>query len=491
MSGLFLLLLLLIFSRDNFHRLKGELEAALERGRRTEEELERGRREAEEEVRRVREDSKKEAGLLLERLQQLEREAKKEDREEDVVEVWRRRLGQQVEQVEVLQEVVAGLQQENGELRGQLRAGVAEVEQGMAELVLQYEAKVGRLERQVREKGEAPGKEQRELEEVLRENSALRSRLKSLVEAKEEVEGEARRVARQLGQVQEAGAQVEADLKAKLRQMEGRAAGLEQQVEVLQGRLDGEEARVEELGRRSRTSTREVEVSKSRLAQVEGDCALKVSQVQVERAREVAGLKQQLLAWEQRAGEAEARLEVGEKEWLEAGVRHRLELERAEGEVEEAKRQLCEAMQKAEERRGELGLQLRGLSERLEEVEEERQHYRQERDRMLRGFDEDMRKVEQEREDMGRELVFLRQEVERRRSGAGEASMKITRKEKVDKEASDDLTIKCKKYSKLIHKLRERLALTKVSSPDLSSSCPGRGRAGHAGEESHGGVCQS
>ena len=53
------------------------------------------------------------------------------------------------------------------------------------------------------------------------------------------------------------------------------------------------------------------------------------------------------------------------------------------------------------------------------QVEEERQHYREERDRMLRGFDVDMRRVEEEREEMGRELAFLRQGGRRGAGGEG------------------------------------------------------------------------
>ena len=53
------------------------------------------------------------------------------------------------------------------------------------------------------------------------------------------------------------------------------------------------------------------------------------------------------------------------------------------------------------------------------QVEEERQHYREERDRMLRGFDVDMRRVEEEREEMGRELAFLRQGGRRGAVGKG------------------------------------------------------------------------
>ena len=53
------------------------------------------------------------------------------------------------------------------------------------------------------------------------------------------------------------------------------------------------------------------------------------------------------------------------------------------------------------------------------QVEEERQHYREERDRMLRGFDVDMRRVEEEREEMGRELAFLRQGGRRGTGGEG------------------------------------------------------------------------
>ena len=76
---------------------------------------------------------------------------------------------------------------------------------------------------------------------------------------------------------------------------------------------------------------------------------------------------------------------------------------------------------------------------------------------MLRGFDADMRMIENEKEDMRRELERLREEVDKRRKGG-----KRIVEDSGSDSSSTELATKCRKYSKLIHKLREKLALTQV-----------------------------
>ena len=274
------------------------------------------------------------------------------------------------------------------------------------------------------------------------------------------LEADGGRMVRQVAEIQEAKSQAEVEMRTQVRQAEVKATGLEAQMEKLTSRLDEEEAKGEEMVVRLRSSSRELETGRSRLVEVERECTLRVSELQIEKAKEVSGLKQEMILLEHRAIDADSRVSAAHKQVAEMAEKQRKEVERLEIEIARERREFSEEIQKLEESKGELGAQMKSMAMRIEEVEEERQNYRQERDRMLRGFDEDMRLVESEREGMRRELEHLREDAEKKGRKRGGGNKRIV--EDSGSDSSTELATKCRKYSKLIHKLREKLALTQV-----------------------------
>ena len=301
----------------------------------------------------------------------------------------------------------------------------------------------------------SPPQAEQENELLLKENRDLRCQLRLLGDTVAKLEADGTRMERQLQEVQEAKSQAELETRTQVRQAEVKAAGLEAQMEKVMRRLDEEEAKGEEMVVRLRSSSRELEIGRSRQVELERECTMRVSEVQIEKAKEVSGLKQQMILLEHRAIDAESRASASDRQVAEMAERQRKEVERLEIEIARERKDFSEEIQKLEESKA---AQMKSMAMRIEEVEEERQNYRQERDRMLRGFDEDMRMVESEREGMRRELEHLREEMEKRRKGGG----RRIGEDSGSSDSSTELATKCRKYSKLIHKLREKLALTQV-----------------------------
>ena len=299
---------------------------------------------------------------------------------------------------------------------------------------------------------------------LLKENSELRARVRGLSEMVEKFESDRSRMVRQLAEIQETASKAEMELRSQARHAEVKVAGLEAQVESLVSRLAEEEEKREEMVVRARSSSRELEIGKSKLIEMERECSLRVSEVQIEKAKEVSGLKQQMIILEHRAIDAESRVSACDKQAGEMVEKNREEVERLEVEIVRQRKELSEEIQRMEEQKAELVAKMKSMAMRIEEVEEERGNYRQERDRMLRGFDEDMRIVENEREGMRRELELLRGELDRRSKNKGGGQRQSKKQLSIDSgsDSSTELATKCRKYSKLIHKLREKLALTQV-----------------------------
>ena len=214
--------------------------------------------------------------------------------------------------------------------------------------------------------------------------------------------------------------------------------------------------------------------------------------MQIEKAKEMSGLKQQMVVLEHRAIDAESRVYACDKKMAEMAVKQREEIERLEIDFVRERREFAEEIQRQEELKAELVAKMKSMAMRIEEVEEERQNYRQERNRMLRGFDEDIRAVETEREVMRRELEHLKGEMDQGIKQKYSKGKKYkTPHEDSGSDSSTELATKCRRYSKLIHKLRDKLALTQVRDPNNNSSIfQGGRREAATGEGGHGRLCQ-
>ena len=320
----------------------------------------------------------------------------------------------------------------------------------------------------------------------------MRSRLRVFGETVDKLEADGDLMGRQLAELEEAKSQAEFQMRNQVRQVEVKAAGLEDQLQRAKSMLEEEEAKGEDMAIKLRSSIREFEMGKSRLVEVERECALRVSEVQIEKAKEMSGLKQQMVVLEHRAIDAESRVYACDKEMAEMAVKQREEMERLEIDFVRERREFAEEIQRQEELKAELVAKMKSMAMRIEEVEEERQNYRQERNRMLRGFDEDIRAVATEREVMRRELEHLKGEMDQGIKQKYSKGKKYkTPHEDSGSDSSTELATKCRRYSKLIHKLRDKLALTQVGDPnDNSSIFQGGRREAATGEGGHGRLCQ-
>ena len=160
-----------------------------------------------------------------------------------------------------------------------------------------------------------------------------------------------------------------------------------------------------------------------------------------------------------------------QRELSEIKEKHNVEINVRDEEILELKCELEDSQQNFSTKNVELQSKLKGLGMAIHEVEDENLRLKNERSCMVRDFNEDMSRISLQNQDMKEEILYLKDQLatsgrskrinqenvikqEDKKPPHNDPSLKM--RPKVNEE---DLRKKCRKYNKLIHKLREKIAM--------------------------------
>ena len=160
-----------------------------------------------------------------------------------------------------------------------------------------------------------------------------------------------------------------------------------------------------------------------------------------------------------------------QRELSEIKEKHNVEINVRDEEILELKCELEDSQQNFSTKNVELQSKLKGLGMAIHEVEDENLRLKNERSCMVRDFNEDMSRISLQNQDMKEEILYLKDQLatsgrskrinqenvikqQDKKPPHNDPSLKM--RPKVNEE---DLRKKCRKYNKLIHKLREKIAM--------------------------------
>ena len=154
--------------------------------------------------------------------------------------------------------------------------------------------------------------------------------------------------------------------------------------------------------------------------------------------------------------------------------KHNVEINVRDEEILELKCELEDSQQNFSTKNVELQSKLKGLGMAIHEVEDENLRLKNERSCMVRDFNEDMSRISLQNQDMKEEILYLKDQLatsgrskrinqenvikqQDKKPPHNDPSLKM--RPQVNEDDHTDLRKKCRKYNKLIHKLREKIAM--------------------------------
>ena len=388
--------------------------------------------------------------------------------------------------------------QENATLRAAFKSDMTELDQNMQETVLEFESKLRKLEKENLVLCEAPGKAETMCRELYQENAELSQNNQVLSESNEDLRTKNIDLQKKILETESKTEALESGMKLNLRQSDARVAGLEKLVESLHAEIAEKEADRLTQEARLRTLIKENQSDKEKLGESErsvqvnndnndndnddDDVQVKLSSLEVSKAREFSSLKRELSLLTQKKSDLDCVIENLQKELGEIKEKHNVEVSVKDEEILELKCELQDALQRFERREVELQSKCKGLGMAIQDVEDENQRLKNERSRMLRDFNEDMSRLSFQNQDMKEEIQFLKDRV-----GANKTSKRGLHQEnaikqddkprhngpspkfqaQVNEDDYTELNKKCRKYNKLIHKLREKIVQLENSAEKL------------------------
>ena len=388
---------------------------------------------------------------------------------------------------------------------------MTDVEQNMQEVILKFESKVSQLEKEKQAFLESPNKIENENHILQKENTVLRNKIRNLTSCMEEYEAETRKQNKQMNEIESNNIKLESDLKMRLKQAETKCIGLEKQLANIMNELTRKDASLNDMNQKLKSVQKEFDLCKIELEEKQRICDIKIGDFEINKAKEFSGLKREISLSQQKIIDNQKIVESQSKELSEIKERHSIEIQKCEEELMESKAGFQDTIQQYEDRQAELGLKIKTLGLTIQDFQEEKDLYKEERTNMLKDFDEDMRRISFENSSMKNEIKFLRDDLERvhlekknleQLSADREKELTndlktienkmITMKgrlldqnEKED-EKSSELSRKCRKYNKLIHKLRDKLALIQADSERIQMEKDAM--VGYISPESHSNV---
>ena len=355
---------------------------------------------------------------------------------------------------------------------------MAELEENMQQTVLEFESKLNQLERENLVLSEAPETAEKMCRQLLQENAELSQKNEFLSESNEDLRTKNMNFQKRIQEIESKSQDLESGMRLNLRQSSAKILGLEKLIESLHEEIAEKERDKLDQEDRLRTLIKDNETDKEKLGESERNVQVKISSLEMSKAREFSSLKRELSLLKQKKSEMDCVKESLEKELDEIKGKHNVNVSVKDEEILELKCDLQDSMQNIETQKMELQSKLKGLGMALHDVEDENQRLKSERSRMVRDFNEDMSRISFQNQDMKEEIRFLKDQLganwTSKSSGHNQKGAikhddklddKLTQKvlspkfqAQVNEDDYTELHKKCRKYNKLIHKLREKIS---------------------------------
>lgn len=344
----------------------------------------------------------------------------------------------------------------------------------MQETVLEFESKLNNLEKENLILSEAPEKAEKMCRQLLQENAELSQKNDFLSECNEDLRSKNMSFQKRIQETESKSQDLESGMRLNLRQSTAKISGLEKLIESLYEEIAEKEKDKLDQEDRLRTLIKDNETDKEKLGESERNVQVKISSLEMSKAREFSSLKRELSLLNQKKSEMDFIIENLQKELDDIKEKHNVNVSVKDEEILELKCDLQDSIQNFETQKMELQSKLKGLGMALHDVEDENQRLKNERARMVRDFNEDMSRISFQNQDMKENIQFLKDQLganwtSKSQSGRNQEDAikhgdKLTHKglspqfeARVNEDDYTELHKKCRKYNKLIHKLREKI----------------------------------
>ena len=336
----------------------------------------------------------------------------------------------------------------------------------MQEVLLQFQSKVSRLEKDKENCLESPSKADKVNRALHAENVGLKSKIKVLTSSNEEQSAEINVLQNNLTQAQSELTNLQSGLKMRLNQSEASNEALQKQITHLLNEMEEKEKIINNHENKSKSLVKDLEQINEKLSEKDREHQMKISAFEVSKAKEISTLKTELSLMKQNMSSQALTVESLEAELSKIGEKHSTELRGKEEDLAEAKVEIEDSLQRLEDRSAELLEKNKEFSLHLRDAEEEIDRLKKERSRILRDFDEDMARISFENEQLRKEVEFLK-------SRPGGSSTEVPASCPPEAGNSSQLERKCGKYKKLIHKLRDKMSVVLADKERLEGELDG------------------
>ena len=342
----------------------------------------------------------------------------------------------------------------------------------MQETVLEFESKLNHLEKENLILSEAPEKAEKMCRQLLQENAELSQKNDFLSECNEDLRSKNMSFQKRIQETESKSQDLESGMRLNLRQSTAKISGLEKLIESLHEEIAEKERDKLDQEDRLRTLIKDNETDKEKLGESERNVQVKISSLEMSKAREFSSLKRELSLLNQKKSEMDFIIESLQKELDDIKEKHNVNVSVKDEEILELKCDLQDSLQNFETQKMELQSKLKGLRMALHDVEDENQRLKNERARMVRDFNEDMSRISFQNQDMKENIQFLKDQLGANWTSKSSPNQedaikhddKLTHKglsphfdDRVNEDDYTELHKKCRKYNKLIHKLREKI----------------------------------
>ena len=180
---------------------------------------------------------------------------------------------------------------------------MAELEQNMQETVLEFESKLNNLEKENLILSGAPEKAEKMCRQLLQENAELSQKNDFLSECNEDLRSKNISFQKRIQETESKSQDLESGMRLNLRQSTAKISGLEKLIESLHEEIAEKERDKLDQEDRLRTLIKDNETDKEKLGESERNVQVKISSLEMSKAREFSSLKRELSLLNQKKSE--------------------------------------------------------------------------------------------------------------------------------------------------------------------------------------------
>ena len=164
--------------------------------------------------------------------------------------------------------------------------------------------------------------------------------------------------------------------------------------------LTRKDASLNDMNQKLKSLQKEFDLCKIELEEKQRICDMKIGDFEINKAKEFSGLKREISLSQQKIQDNQKIIQSQSEELSEIKERHSIVIQKCEEELMESKAGFQDTIQQYEDRQAELGLKIKTLGLTIQDFQEEKDLYKEERTNMLKDFDEDMRRISFENSSM-------------------------------------------------------------------------------------------